>query len=218
MVKRIIISLIILPVFVFLIFYKNPYFFVGLNIIALTMALNELYVMLDKKGDKNFRLTGLAISFVILALITMQMEKSYIFFASALFIMGLFFMVILKKDTAELPRVFNTLGPVFYITVLGSFGILLRFIEPGGSWWVFLLGLLTLTYDGGAYFVGSAIGKHKLIPELSPGKTIEGCIGGIVINVIVAAIISYTVLPKGFIALHHVMILALLLSVTGQIG
>ena len=66
--------------------------------------------------------------------------------------------------------------------------------------------------------MGSAIGKHKLIPELSLGKTIEGCIGGIVINIIVAAIISYTVLPKGFIALHHVMILALLLSVTGQIG
>ncbi|PKL91204.1 MAG: hypothetical protein CVV21_08295 [Candidatus Goldiibacteriota bacterium HGW-Goldbacteria-1] len=218
MVKRIIISLIILPVFVFLIFYPNPYFFIALNIVALTMALNELYVMLENKGDKNFRMTGLAISFVVLALITMQMEKSYVFFASALFIMGLFFMVIIKKDVAGLPRVFNTLGPVFYITILGSFGILLRFIEPGGSWWVFLLGLLTLTYDGGAYFVGSSIGKHKLIPELSPGKTIEGCIGGVVVNVIVAAVISLTVLPKGFIAVHHVMILAVLLSFTGQIG
>ena len=117
MVKRIVISLIILPVFVFLIFYKNPYFFVALNIIALTMALNELYVMLDKKGDKNFRLTGIAISCVILALITMQMEKSYIFL-QAPFYNGAVFMVILKKDTAELPRVFNTLGRCFILLFL----------------------------------------------------------------------------------------------------
>jgi phosphatidate cytidylyltransferase len=90
-----------------------------------------------------------------------------------------------------------------------------------GNWYVFLFLLLTLVYDSGAYFVGTAIGKNKLIPELSPGKTIEGCIGGLAVNVITAVIIYLTLLPKGLLGangLAHIIILAVILSITGQIG
>lgn len=46
--------------------------------------------------------------------------------------------------------------------------------------------LVTKSSDAGAYFVGRALGKHKLIPRLSPGKTIEGAIGGVLSSTIVA--------------------------------
>ena len=45
--------------------------------------------------------------------------------------------------------------------------------------------------DAGAYFVGSAIGKHKLCPDISPKKTVEGAIGGVVTTGIIFAIYAY---------------------------
>jgi phosphatidate cytidylyltransferase len=59
-----------------------------------------------------------------------------------------------------------------------------------GALLVFLPLLVTWASDIGAYFVGRAIGKHKLIPAVSPGKTVEGAIGGLVASVIVAWLVG----------------------------
>ncbi|MBO9128852.1 phosphatidate cytidylyltransferase [Bacillus sp. 165] len=70
--------------------------------------------------------------------------------------------------------------------------------------------------DSGAYFIGKAIGKNKLWPEISPNKTIEGSLGGIVCGVVVAVI--YNV----FIPLHEslfvVIAMTIFVSIFGQIG
>lgn len=57
--------------------------------------------------------------------------------------------------------------------------------------WTIALVLLTKITDIGALIVGSLIGKHKLAPETSPGKTIEGAIGGIVVSGAVGLLIYY---------------------------
>ena len=54
--------------------------------------------------------------------------------------------------------------------------------------YLLLLAIATFGSDTGAYFTGMAIGKHKLIPRLSPKKTIEGSIGGIILG----SAVSYT--------------------------
>lgn len=59
--------------------------------------------------------------------------------------------------------------------------------EPAGVVWLLLVILGTAACDSGAYFVGSAVGRHKLIPHISPGKTWEG-LGGGAIGGIVAAL------------------------------
>jgi phosphatidate cytidylyltransferase len=220
MLTRIIIAAIISPIVLLLVFSKNPYLFIGLSIMALLLALNELYSMLEKKKMQAYRITGNLFSIALYALILFRVETAYYFACLGLFIMTTLTQVVFSKDEKNLIRVFYTAVPVAYITVLGTFGIHLRLLA-GGSWFIFLLLLLTLVYDSGAYFVGTAIGKHKLIPELSPGKTIEGCIGGMVINIITAVIIKFTVLPHDLLGpytLIHMIILAALLSVTGQIG
>jgi phosphatidate cytidylyltransferase len=61
---------------------------------------------------------------------------------------------------------------------------------PSGALLVVLPLFVTWASDIGAYFVGRAIGKHKLIPAVSPGKTIEGAVGGLVASVIVAWIVG----------------------------
>ncbi len=68
-------------------------------------------------------------------------------------------------------------GAFLYIGVLLSTIVLLREVDGGRSW-VFLALLSTFAADTGAYSVGKAIGRHKMAPRISPGKTWEGAIGG----------------------------------------
>lgn len=67
----------------------------------------------------------------------------------------------------------------------------LRAME-GGQFYILVAFLLSMVADSGAYFVGRAMGKHKLAPVISPKKTIEGAIGGALINVL--AMMGYTLL------------------------
>lgn len=73
-------------------------------------------------------------------------------------------------------------GCLVYLGVLFSAVVLVRDVEGGREW--VLLGLLsTFAVDTGAYAVGRLIGRHKMAPRISPGKTWEGAIGGYVAGV-----------------------------------
>lgn len=82
--------------------------------------------------------------------------------------------------------------------------------------WVLAAALLTTkSCDIGAYFTGRAIGKHKLIPWLSPGKTWEGLIGG----VILAALVSLaTLTPLAGLHWAYALLVGAVLAVVGQGG
>jgi len=74
-----------------------------------------------------------------------------------------------------------TLGGVLYIGWLGSYLISIRDL-PNGEWWLLLVLPSCWIIDGAAYFVGSRWGRHKISPRVSPKKSWEGYIGGIVIG------------------------------------
>ena len=78
----------------------------------------------------------------------------------------------------------GTVWPLVYVGWLFSFLPLLRSLEPAGEGVGLLLAMVTVVKlgDTGAYTVGRLIGRHKLAPHLSPGKTVEGAIGGLVFS------------------------------------
>jgi phosphatidate cytidylyltransferase len=67
-------------------------------------------------------------------------------------------------------------------------------LQPSGSWLILFVIFLVACADTGAYFTGRAFGKHKLAPQVSPGKTIEGLLGGLALVCIFAAAVSFTLL------------------------
>jgi len=94
--------------------------------------------------------------------------------------------------------VFGTIGVSLGISLLGVFHDFYFYypvFSKGDSMFIFIYAMVVCwTFDGGAYFIGSAFGKHKMAPNISPKKTWEGYIGGIVIGDI--ASVGYFLLFK----------------------
>ena len=80
---------------------------------------------------------------------------------------------------------------------------------------IFLLVLFNSAVDTGAWLAGKNFGKHKLWPSVSPKKTIEGAVGGVIISVLIASVCSYYMLEK--LSVSIVLCFALL-SVLAQMG
>ena len=94
---------------------------------------------------------------------------------------------------------------VVYPFLIGAL-VRLRGMDGGesGKYYILVAFLISMLADSGAYFVGRAIGKHKLAPVVSPKKTVEGAIGGVIVNII--GMIVYTlILHKffGFIQVNY---------------
>jgi phosphatidate cytidylyltransferase len=101
---------------------------------------------------------------------------------------------------------FTSLTTVRYLTH-GMFCFVLVFITA----WV---------TDSMAYVVGSLIGKHKLIPDVSPKKTIEGAIGGLVLTIIACLLYGYIIESVAHVSANYIVlgVIGAILSVVSQIG
>jgi phosphatidate cytidylyltransferase len=83
-----------------------------------------------------------------------------------------------------------TLFMMLYLGLMGSFVVRIRCVSPGadGAWLLLIFVLTVKSGDIGAFFAGKLAGKHKLIPWLSPQKTIEGAIGALILASVVAVL------------------------------
>lgn len=101
----------------------------------------------------------------------------------------------------------------FYVGM--GFYYLIEVREIGLDLLLFILFLIWAT-DSGAYFIGRAFGKHKLWPVISPNKTIEGAVGGVILAVITAII--FTIFNPLTITGFTLIVIAVVISITGQLG
>ena len=94
------------------------------------------------------------------------------------------------------------------------------FCQPNGRIFVFIPFVIAFLSDTGAYFVGSFLGKHKLAPEISPNKSVEGAVGGIV-SAMVSMVVFCLIIQFGFslkVNYGFALIYGLLGSVAGIFG
>ncbi|MFP4131728.1 MAG: phosphatidate cytidylyltransferase, partial [Thiohalospira sp.] len=87
-----------------------------------------------------------------------------------------------------------------------------------GPWWVLALMFLIWGADTGAYFAGRALGRHRLAPSVSPGKTWEGAIGGLALALLAGTAVAMAAglaIPTGFSLVAAVTVAA---SVVGDLG
>jgi phosphatidate cytidylyltransferase len=151
-------------------------------------------------------------------------------------------MLVRRELTGALGDVAATWGIILYAGLLPSFATQLRchpFLHgPDGAWLLLIILAVVKVSDIGAYFIGTACGRHRLIPWVSPGKSVEGAFGGLLSSVAVALLFWFAYewtrpadanaeqvpllhsMTKLFHALTfwQVIIFGTLMSITGQLG
>jgi phosphatidate cytidylyltransferase len=128
----------------------------------------------------------------------------------------IFFWSLLGKIGAHLVgRIALTSFGVLWVGVGFAYIMLVRFMKYGLSLSILLV-VCTVVNDSFAFFVGRAIGRHRLAPHVSPKKTVEGSIGGLVGAMLAALVVSAYAdwdMPKGYAVL-----LGLVVGIVGQWG
>ena len=105
-----------------------------------------------------------------------------------------------------------------YVGGLSIYFVHLRWL-PDGLAWMILAILATWMSDSGAYFVGRAIGRHKLCPRLSPGKTWEGIAGGILGGLLAGAVIGTLAMEwLGAVGIVNGLVVGLLAAIVSPFG
>ena len=87
---------------------------------------------------------------------------------------------------------------------------------PDGPQWIFFVLLAVMAGDTAAYFVGTTLGRKKLYPEISPGKTVEGAIGSTAASLLVGVVAGGFLLPSH--AWPELLGISIVLSLLGQVG
>lgn len=100
------------------------------------------------------------------------------------------FLILTRDAESGLREWLYAIAAVAYIGFLGSYLVLLR-DAPMGKEWVLLAVFSTFIADTFAYFVGRSVGRTKIIPEISPRKTLEGTAAGVVSGIVAVIALNY---------------------------
>jgi phosphatidate cytidylyltransferase len=196
--------------------------FGGIPLVLLTYLLASigLYELLKMRKINIYSGAGL-ISYVLLWIILVPKQYSDIFavlnytkteLAFMAVLLFLAYTVATKNSFTFDDAAFTTLSAIY---VGMGFYFLMETREAGLIYIFYSLFMIWAT-DSGAYFIGKAMGKRKLWPEISPNKTVEGFFGGILCAIIVAVL--FTLLTDIDVSLTTLILITVVLSVSGQIG
>ncbi len=224
--KRTYVSILAIIIVAFFVYFSSIWVFKPILTIVISlvtaMALYE-YAKLNKQQIFIPLLIGVGIAEII--------SFSFLAFFSDMFLTPIFILFIyllilflnnMSSISGSIARISTSLFGLIYIAMpLGMLLPILYFANEDGRLWVFYLILVTKVNDIAAYFGGKLFGKKKL-SKVSPNKTIEGSIIGLIFSVIISVIFSYCTKAWCYsyfqLDLLPSIILGVLLGIVGQIG
>lgn len=196
------------------------YFNAIIAIIAL-LGLYELFGAFKAAGTKPIDWIGyLSVLYIIFnSWLINQGGSVVINFILFAVMMALFLHIVISRNKTTIMDISVTLLSMFYITFLLSFIILTRAMDKGNLFvWLILIG--GWVTDSSAYFVGKYRGKNKLIPDISPKKTIEGAAAGVIGSTVV--IVLYGLFMNKYFGVNiqpaHYLVLGMITSIFSQLG
>jgi phosphatidate cytidylyltransferase len=210
--------------------------FLVIMVLLAGAGLWEFYGMVEKRGLVCFKYCGLLGGLLLMVGTFFNLtgriglnnsparvndfETSFLI----LFVLGLCVRQFLAKTNhSGIVAIATTLFGLMYVPWLLNFiqkiNFFHNFQNDEGHYYLLYFVLITKFSDTGAYAVGSLIGKHKMIPRISPGKTWEGFGGAIVVSTIASVVfvhLAHNKMPS--MTLADAIILGALLSATAVIG
>ncbi|HKR01979.1 MAG TPA: phosphatidate cytidylyltransferase [Pyrinomonadaceae bacterium] len=222
--SRIITALIVLPILVasILVPWLAP-LFVTLALAAMVLGLYEFWVLARKRGIKPDVVVGFAGAAALFTVFYFD-RPAEVPVLLLLILPGLTIAALAAAMLRGAPfdnmiaSVGATVLGVMYVAFLGGHLVAVRtgFAQPRAADLLSFFFLVIMGSDTGAYYTGRALGRHKLAPKVSPGKTWEGAVGGIIASLLMAALAHYWFFPE--LPLKWALPLAALMNVLGVLG
>lgn len=186
--SRVLVAAVLLPLLIGVV-YLGGWWLFGLALVGGLLALHELYSM---ARDLRPLVLGGFLGFVV-ALLGLQLGGPVWMLGGILSTFVLAFAVFglsEARPSATASFGVTVLGVVWVGAGIGSL-LLVRDIPDHGFWAVMAVLFTVFAADTGAFFVGRALGRHKMAPAISPGKSWEGFVGGVAAAVLVAFLVLY---------------------------
>ncbi len=194
--------------------------YVVLATVLIALGLYEFFTLIEKKGIPMYKYFGAIIGVVIPLSIYFRFELTRgweLLFLSLALVALILLQFSRRESTNAVLGISTTMFGIIYIAWFFSFMIKIRLL-PHGMALVGCLLLVTKGADIGAFFIGIKWGRNSLIPRISPKKTIEGTLGGIVFGVL-GALASKSFLPDWPVfSWANMFFLGMLLSILGLLG
>jgi len=208
------------PLILLLLFLGPPWGWLIFVMAATLIGASELYGM-THPGDRPSQMVLSALTIgVIFVMWQWGTSARVLLTLIVLLPMASTFLVLVRLGdipTAALRVAAGAFGPLYLGAGLGTLVLLRRDVPEGhGPGFVLLALVLSWFSDTGAYFAGRFLGKHKLYPAVSPKKTVEGALGGLLFSVIGAVIGHFTYVRS--LPLGDGLILAIVAGGLGQVG
>jgi len=221
LITRIISGLIFLGIFLAGIFI-HPYLYAFLFTSVMLIAINEMFKFTNTeniKPHKIFAFIFSALFFMILFLAKIEIiEFKYLALLPILLLVP-FIIELYKKHEKPILNLATTYFAIIYIAIPISMSNFMVFPKANNHEFSYqlLLGMFLMiwSFDTGAYFTGSAIGKHKLFERISPKKSWEGVFGGYVLSALLS-IACYKVF--GILEIHEWLTISVIVSTFSIFG
>jgi len=200
----------------------NEYLYIAVFTLITVIAQAELYIMFEKLGYSPQKFYGLFIGFIIYVLTFLVAQLTIpatSYFIAIFLILFLFIFELYKEREFHFRSIAITIFGIVYVVIPFS---TLNFIAFAGInedtyTYKYILSLFIIIWvnDSGAYMIGSLIGKNKLFERISPKKTWEGTLGGLVVSLAAAYVLSLF-FPR--LDLVQWMIFAVIVVIFGTYG
>jgi phosphatidate cytidylyltransferase len=212
--RRALSTVVLLPLFVWIVLGGAPLAFDLMIVAVAILASWEFFRMFQRVGVPVFRDAGIVLGALLTASFLAPERLALVATASvmAVLVLGL---ARPEPGPARWQAVAVTLLGLGWINALLGHAILLRAL-PEGLHWVLLLVWVTWIGETAAYTVGSLVGRHKLAPRISPGKTIEGALAQLVGSPLAALAAQGWLFPG--LGTRDAVLVGLVLGVVGQLG
>jgi phosphatidate cytidylyltransferase len=223
--KRILTAAVALPILLYTVWSKSYFPFAVLAVLAVLVALSEFYSLANAAGLRPQNLLGYLAAVAVLGCFLLW-KPGWI---TAVFV--LLTLASLAARLSERSELAGSLGSVSatvfgvaYVAVLGGSLVGVR-MGPGpqvaddaglSSKLLMMFFAMVIFTDTGAYYTGRGLGRHKLAPKISPGKTIEGSIGGFIAAVAAGPLCRLTFFPE--VPLVEALALGGAIGIVSQIG
>ena len=203
-----------LPVVGVLVFWREPLGLAALCLVVAVQALSE-YTSMTMPGRPAAERAGVVLVGTGLYLaLYFRPELGALWFLAATLAVALLILARAVDIPAAGARLCAAEFGVFYV---GGLLAALPLLHRGwGPAWVALAIAVTFANDTGAYFVGRALGRHKLAPTLSPGKTVEGGVGGLAAGLTVTFVAGWLFMPA--LSMGDRLAIGLVAGVVGPAG